>query len=119
MIDLVVKENINLCLICVVIRQTTNYVNREQLGQYWRCVVEDRDVFCPDKCDKCNVCKELSDVFSELQDFFFIFFYPRTDAANSQEEIPYQLILWIIFTSIINKNDKRFRIEIFQIEVWF
>ena len=59
-------------------------VNREQLGQYWRCVVEDRYAFCPDKCDKCNMCKEMSDVFAELQDY----------AANSQEEIPYQPILW-------------------------
>ena len=59
-------------------------VNREQLGQYWRCVVEDRDAFCPGKCDKCNMCKEMSDVFAELQDY----------AANSQEEIPYQPILW-------------------------
>ena len=41
-----------------------------------------------------------------------IFFYPRTDAANSQEEIPYQPILWRIFTSVIDKNNKRFHIEI-------
>ena len=39
-----------------------------------------------------------------------VFFYPRTYAANSQEEIPYQPILWRILTSIIDKN-KRFRIE--------
>ena len=83
-------------------------VNREQLGQCWRCV-EDRDAFCPDKCDKCNMCKEMSDVFAELRDSYF--FYPRTYAANSQEEIPYQPILWRIFTSIIDKNNKRFRIE--------
>ena len=84
-------------------------VNREQLGQYWRCVVEDRDAFCPDKCDKCNMCKEMSDVFVELQDSFF---YPRTYAANNQEEILYQPILWRIFTSVIDKNNKRFRVEI-------
>ena len=83
-------------------------VSREQLGQYWRCVVEDRDAFCPDKCDKYSMCKEMSDVFAEPQDSYFI--YPRTDAANSQEEIPYQPILWRILTSIIDKN-KRFRIE--------
>ena len=83
-------------------------VSREQLGQYWHCVVEDRDAFCPDKCDKYNMCKETSDVFAEPQDSYFI--YPRTDAANSQEEIPYQPILWRILTSIIDKN-KRFRIE--------
>ena len=85
-------------------------VNREQLNQYWRCVVEDRDTFCPDRCDKCKMCKEMSDVFAELQDSYF--FYPRTDAANSQEEIPYQPILWRIFTSVIDKNNKRFCLEI-------
>ena len=84
-------------------------VNREQLGQYWRCVVEDRDTFCPDRCDECKMCKEMS-VFAELQDNYF--FYSRTDAANSQEEIPYQPILWRIFTSVIDKNNKRFHIEI-------
>ena len=36
----------------------------------------------------------------------------RTDAANSQEEIPYQPILWRSFTSVVDKNDKRFRLEI-------
>ena len=54
------------------------------------------------------MCKEMSDVFAEPQDSYFI--YPRTDAANSQEEIPYQPILWRILTSIIDKN-KRFRVE--------
>ena len=39
------------------------FVNREQLGQYWRCVVEDQDKFCPSRCDKCNICKEMSDMF--------------------------------------------------------
>ena len=38
-------------------------VNRQQLGEYWRCVIEDRDCFCPDRCDKCNICKAMSDVF--------------------------------------------------------
>ena len=56
------------------------------------------------------MCKEMSDVFAELQDSYF--FYPRTDAANSKEEIPYQPILWRIFTSVIGKNNKRFHIEI-------
>ena len=85
-------------------------MNREQLGQYWRCVIEDRDVFCPDRCDKCNICKEMSDVFPELQESYF--FYPRTDYANNQEDIPYQPILSKIFTSVFDKNNKKFRIEI-------
>ena len=46
-------------------------LNRDQLGQYWQCVTEDRDVFCPDRCDKCNICKEMFDVFTELQDSYF------------------------------------------------
>ena len=85
-------------------------VNREQLGQYWLCVIEDGDVFCPDRCDKCNIWKEMTDVFTELQDSYF--FYPRTDVANNHEEIPYQPILRRIFTSVIDKIIKKFRIEI-------
>ena len=45
-------------------------LNRDQLGQYWQCVVGGRDAFCPDRCEKCNACKEMADVFTELQDFF-------------------------------------------------
>ena len=48
-------------------------LSRNQLGQYWKCVVEDRDFFCSGRCDRCSVCKEISDVFSELQDSFSLF----------------------------------------------
>ena len=58
-------------------------VNRQKLGEYWRCVIEDRDPF-----------------------------YPNKDHANNQEDITYQSILLKPFTSIINKNNKKFRIEI-------
>ena len=85
-------------------------LNRDQLGQYWQCVVEDRDAFCPNICKKCNVCKEMADVFTELQGRYF--FYPNTSVVNNQEVIPYQPILWRVFTSIIDKNNKKFRIEI-------
>ena len=48
-------------------------LNRNQLGQYWKCVVEDRDFLCSSRCDRCSICKEMSDVFSELQgSCFFI-----------------------------------------------
>ena len=47
-------------------------LNRKQLGQYWKCVVEDRDSFCPSRCDQCNICKEMLDAFTELQDIFSI-----------------------------------------------
>ena len=85
-------------------------LNRDQLGQYWQCVVEDRDSFCPSRCNQCNICKEMSDVFTELQDSYF--FYPKTSVANNHEEIPYQPVLWRVFTSVIDKNNKKFRIEI-------
>ena len=80
-------------------------LNRNQLQQYWQCVVEDRDSFCPDRCEKCNVCKEMADVFTELQDSYF--FYPNTSVANNQEVTPYQPVLWCIFTSIIDKNNEK------------
>ena len=85
-------------------------MNRKQLGEYWRCVTEDGDSFCLDRCDKCNICKAMSDVFAELQDSYF--FYPNSHQANNQEEVPYQPILWKVFTSVIDKNNKKFRIEI-------
>ena len=84
--------------------------NRNQLGQYWKCVVEDRDFFCSSRCDRCSICKEMSDVFSELQDSYFL--YPKTTAANNYDEIPYQPVLWRIFTSTLNKRNERFRIDI-------
>ena len=73
-------------------------------------MVEDRDAFCPDRCEKCNVCKEMADVFTELQNSYF--FSPNASVENNQEVIPYQPVLWIVFTSIIDKNNKKFRIKI-------
>ena len=85
-------------------------MNRKQLGQYWKCVVEDRDAFCPSRCDKYNIFNEMTETFSELQDSYF--FYPRTSVANNPEDIPYPPVLWRIFKSVINKGNKKFRIEI-------
>ena len=85
-------------------------VNRQQLGEYWCCVIEDIDSFCPDRCDKRDICKAMSDVFAELQDSYF--FYPNSHRANNHEEVPYQPILWKIFTSVIDKYNKKIRIEI-------
>ena len=42
-------------------------LNCEQLDQYWRCIVEDNASLCPTKCEKCMVCKEVSHIFTELQ----------------------------------------------------
>ena len=67
-------------------------INRDQCGQYWKCMIEDRDYFCPQKCDKCVICKEMTDMFVELQDSYF--FYPKTCPANNQENIPHQPVLW-------------------------
>ena len=76
-------------------------LNRKQLGQYWRCVVEDRDYFCSSRCDRCSICKEMT-VFSELQGSWF--FYPKTTVADNFDQIPYQSVLWCIFTSILDKK---------------
>ena len=73
-------------------------------------MAEDRDAFCPSRCDKCNICNEMTEIFSELQDSYF--FYRRTSVENNQEYIPYQPALWRIFNSLINKGNKKFRIEI-------
>ena len=52
----------------------------------------------------------MSDVFSELQDSWF--FYPKTTLANNHDGIPYQPVLWRIFTSTLNKRNEKVRIEI-------
>ena len=82
-------------------------INREQLGQYWKCVVEDRDSFCPSRCDQCNICKKMSDVFTD----YSYFFHPKTSVANNQEKLPHQPVLCRVFNSVINKNNKNFRTE--------
>ena len=56
-------------------------LNRDQLGQYWKCMVEDRNYLCPQKCDKGVICKEMIGMFVELQDSYF--FYPKTHPANN------------------------------------
>ena len=61
---------------------------------------------CPDRCDKC---KAMSDVFAKLHDSYF--FYPNSHQANNQKEVPCQPILWRIFSSVIDKSNKKFRIE--------
>ena len=85
-------------------------LNRNQLVQYWQCVVQDRDTFCQSRCDRCNLCKEMNDVFVELQDVYF--FSPKTTPANNEEPKPYQPVLWRVFTNIIDKNRKQLYIEI-------
>ena len=80
------------------------------LGEYWHCVVQDRDTFCPDMCKKYGVCKEMSNVFEELQDAYF--FYLNSDIMDDKQKFPYQPVLWKSFTSVIDRNNKKIRIEI-------
>ena len=73
-------------------------LNRKQLGQYWQCVTKDRDTFCPERCEKCSICKEMTDIFSGLQDSFL--FYPKQSVAKNFDQVSYQPVLWRIFNSV-------------------
>ena len=35
--------------------ETFYCLNTKQLGEYWHCVIEDQRIFCPEKCDECEV----------------------------------------------------------------
>ena len=52
----------------------------------------------------------MSEVFIELQDSYF--FQPKTKPPNCFEDKPYQPVMWHLFNRSIDKNNKRFRIEI-------
>lgn len=71
------------------------------MGEYWGFVNNDRDTFCPEKCDQCDVCKEFLEVFENLQDLYF--FGPN--------ESCHQPILWKVYFKSGNAFSK-FRIEI-------
>ena len=55
-------------------------LNRNQLGQYWQCVIKDRDTFCLERCEKCSICKETAGVFTELQNSCF--FLPQAKSCK-------------------------------------
>ena len=79
-------------------------LNRKQLEEYWGCIVKDQEVFCPEKCNNCVVCKFLTKAYNELKSAYFF---------SARKDIPYQPILWRIFTDVTDKNGKIiFRIEI-------
>ena len=82
-------------------------LNCEQLGQCWRCIVEDNALLCPTNCEKCTVCKETCHIFTELQDSWF--FYPNTKVQTISKSKSYQPVKWRIFTAA---NKKGFRIQI-------
>ena len=73
-------------------------LNRKQLGQYCQCVTKDRDTFCPERCEKCSICKEMTDIFSGLQDSFL--FYLKQSVAKNFDQVSYQPVLWRIFNSV-------------------
>ena len=65
---------------------------------------KDQEVFCPEKCNNCIVCKFLTKAYNELKSAYF---------CSAREDMPYQPILWKIFTNVIDKTNKIiFRIEI-------
>ena len=70
--------------------ETCYCLNRNQLCQYWQCVVKDRGTFCPGHCDSYPICKE-TNAFVELQVAYI--FCPNTTQANNQESKPYQPVL--------------------------
>ena len=47
------------------------WLKRRQLGEYWCGVIKDCQTFWPDKCDKCNICKDFVVVLEYLQDAYF------------------------------------------------
>ena len=61
-------------------------LSQKKLGQYWRCIVEDTNVLCSSRCERCKAFKELSHVFVELQDSSF--FIPNSKVANNYEDKP-------------------------------
>ena len=81
--------------------ETFYCLHRKQLGKYWHCVIEDQRFFCPERCDDCEVCKVLNEVFENLQDAYF--FTPNKNK--------HQPVFWRFFSKRVN-NSEKFRIEI-------
>ena len=64
------------------------YLDKRQLGEYWRCTQIERETFCPENCDNCKICFDFLKNFQELQESYF--FSPRKDTD-------YQPITWRVF----------------------
>ena len=85
-------------------------MNRKQLQQYWDCVSKNREAICPEKCsvfdvfNKCMLCREVADIWYELQKNYL--FYPDEKVTADK---PLQPIKWHVFTVI---NNSKFKIEI-------
>ena len=85
------------------------WLNRQQLGQYWRCIVEDCNFLCQSQCGRCSISSEMSHIFVKLQDVYF--FQPNVTCSAYNEE-PLQPVLWRIFNRNISENNNCFNIEI-------
>ena len=79
-------------------------LNRKQLEEYWKCIVKDQEVFCPEKCNNCIVCNFLTKAYNELKSAYFL---------SARKDMTYQPISWKIFTNVIDKTNK----IIFKIEI--
>ena len=85
-------------------------LNRQQLGQYSRCIVEDCNFLCPSQCGRCSVCNEMSHIFLKLQDVYF--FQPNVTCRSASDEKPLQPVMWRIFNRNISNNNNFFDTEI-------
>ena len=52
----------------------------------------------------------MTDVSTELQDS--LFFYPKQSHGNKDDPILYQPVLWHVFNGVIDKKNKKSRLEI-------
>ena len=84
-------------------------LNRQQLGQHWRGIVEDYNFSCQSQFGRCSICSEMSHIFVKLQDVYF--FQPNVTCSAYNEE-PLQPVLWRIFNRNISENNNCFNIEI-------
>ena len=62
--------------------------NRKQLGEYWHYVINDRDTFCSEKRDQCDICKEFAEAFKLLKDAYFF---------SPNESSKHQPVLWKVY----------------------
>ena len=69
--------------------------NRKQLRHYWFCIKQDREKLCLKSCSRCEICKEISHIFSELTDAYF--FTPKK--STDENDIPFQPVLWRVFSA--------------------
>ena len=84
-------------------------LNRQQLGQHWRGIVEDYNFSCQSQFGRCSICSEMSHIFVKLQDVYF--FQPNVTCSAYNEE-PLQPVLWRIFNRNISKKNNCLNIEI-------